>query len=114
MFLREQMRAIQKELGDDDQNREINQLREQLNKLDLPREARVEVERELGRLERAGRESMEAQVIRTYLEWIDELPWNTRSDDQLELKHAAQILDEDAGILGTGGGGRSSGQCGKT
>ena len=95
MFLREQMRAIQKELGDDDQNREINQLREQLNKLDLPREARVEVERELGRLERAGRESMEAQVIRTYLEWIAELPWNTRSDDQLELNHAAQILDED-------------------
>ncbi|MGZ3381500.1 MAG: endopeptidase La, partial [Isosphaeraceae bacterium] len=95
MFLREQMRAIQKELGDDDQNREINQLREQLNKLDLPREARVEVERELGRLERAGRESMEAQVIRTYLEWVAELPWNTRSDDQLELNHAAQILDED-------------------
>jgi len=95
MFLREQMRAIQKELGDDDQNREINPLREKLNKLDLPREARVEVERELGRLERAGRESMEAQVIRTYLEWIAELPWNTRSDDHLELKHAAQILDED-------------------
>ena len=95
MFLREQMRAIQKELGDDDQNREINQLREKLNKLDLPREARVEVERELGRLERAGRESMEAQVIRTYLEWVAELPWNTRSDDQLELNHAAQILDED-------------------
>ena len=95
MFLREQMRAIQKELGDDDQNREINQLREKLNKLDLPKEARVEVERELGRLERAGRESMEAQVIRTYLEWIAELPWNIRSDDQLELNHAAQILDED-------------------
>ncbi len=95
MFLREQMKAIQKELGDDDQNREINQLREKLNKLDLPREARVEVERELGRLERAGRESMEAQVIRTYLEWIAELPWNIRSDDHLELNHAAQILDED-------------------
>ena len=95
MFLREQMKAIQKELGDDDQNREINQLREKLSKLELPREARVEVERELGRLERAGRESMEAQVIRTYLEWIAELPWNTRSDDQLDLNHAAQILDED-------------------
>ncbi len=95
MFLREQMRAIQKELGEDDQNREINQLREKLNKLDLPREAHVEVERELGRLERAGRESMEAQVIRTYLEWIAELPWNSRSDDHLELRHAAEILDED-------------------
>src|SRR5262249_21955320 len=58
-------------------------------------QARQEVERELGRLERAGRESMEAQVIRTYLEWIAELPWNTRSDDNLELKHAATVLDED-------------------
>ena len=53
------------------------------------------MERELGRLERAGRESMEAQVIRTYLEWIAELPWNTRSDDHLELARAGEILDED-------------------
>jgi ATP-dependent Lon protease len=95
MFLREQMRAIQKELGEDDQSREMTELREKLNKLELPREARVEVERELGRLERAGRESMEAQVIRTYLEWVAELPWNTRSDDQLDLKHATLVLDED-------------------
>ncbi len=84
MYLREQLKAIQKELGDDDQSREITELREKLTKLELPKEARAEVERELGRLERAGRESMEAQVIRTYLEWIAELPWNMRSDDQLE------------------------------
>jgi ATP-dependent Lon protease len=95
MFLREQMKAIQKELGDDDQSKEIEELREKLNKLVLPKEARTEVERELGRLERAGRESMEAQVIRTYLEWIAELPWNKRSDDQLELKHAGEVLEED-------------------
>jgi len=95
MYLREQMKAIQKELGDDDQSKEMNDLREKLSKLELPKEARAEVERELGRLERAGRESMEAQVIRTYLEWIAELPWNTRSDDQLELNHAAQVLEED-------------------
>jgi ATP-dependent Lon protease len=95
MFLREQLKAIQKELGEDDQSREITELREKLSKLELPREARAEVERELGRLERAGRESMEAQVIRTYLEWVAELPWNTRSDDQLDLTHATQILDED-------------------
>ena len=95
MYLREQMRAIQKELGDDDQNREMEELREKLSKLELPKAARQEVERELGRLERTGRESMEAQVIRTYLEWIAELPWNTRSDDDLELKHAAEVLDED-------------------
>jgi ATP-dependent Lon protease len=95
MYLREQMKAIQKELGDDDQSREITELRDKLNKLDLPKEARAEVERELGRLERAGRESMEAQVIRTYLEWIAELPWSTRSDDNLDQTHAQQVLDED-------------------
>src|ERR1041385_7937975 len=95
MYLREQMKAIQKELGDDDQSKEITELREKLGKLELPKEARQEVERELGRLERSGRESMEAQVIRTYLEWIAELPWNNRSDDQLDLKRAQNILDED-------------------
>jgi ATP-dependent Lon protease len=95
MFLREQMKAIQKELGDDDQTKEIEELREKLSKLELPKEARAEVERELGRLERSGRESMEAQVIRTYLEWIAELPWNTRSDDQLDLTHAHTVLEED-------------------
>jgi ATP-dependent Lon protease len=95
MFLREQMKAIQKELGDDDQAKEIGELREKLNKLELPKEARTEVERELGRLERSGRESMEAQVIRTYLEWMAELPWGQRSDDQLDLPHAIKVLDED-------------------
>ncbi|HEX7941302.1 MAG TPA: LON peptidase substrate-binding domain-containing protein, partial [Gemmatimonadaceae bacterium] len=95
MYLREQMKAIQKELGDDDQSKEITELREKLDKLELPPTARTEVERELGRLERAGRESMEAQVIRTYLEWIAELPWNNRSDDNLDLTHAQTVLDED-------------------
>lgn len=95
MYLREQLKAIQKELGDDDQSKEITELRDKLAKLILPKEARAEVERELGRLERAGRESMEAQVIRTYLEWIAELPWNNRSDDQLELNNATTVLDED-------------------
>src|ERR1041385_8194926 len=95
MYLREQMKAIQKELGDDDQSKEISELREKLDKLVLSKEARQEVERELGCLERAGRESMEAQVIRTYLEWIAELPWNNRSDDNLDLTHAQTVLDED-------------------
>jgi len=95
MYLREQLKAIQKELGDDDSSKEITELRDKLAKLELPKVARGEVERELGRLERAGRESMEAQVIRTYLEWIAELPWNKRSDDQLDLKHAETVLEED-------------------
>src|ERR1043166_2345707 len=89
------MKAIQKELGEDDQAKEVNELREKLEKLELPKEARTEVDRELARLERSGRESMEAQVIRTYLEWIAELPWNKRSDDNLDLARAQQVLDED-------------------
>ncbi|MGQ0537516.1 MAG: endopeptidase La [Gemmatimonadaceae bacterium] len=95
MFLREQLKAIQKELGDDDQSKELTELRERFTKLELPKEARTEVERELGRLERSGRESMEAQVIRTYLEWMSELPWNTRSDDHLDLRLATGVLEED-------------------
>src|SRR3569623_1879053 len=70
-------------------------LLETLTKPDLPTPARQEAERELGRLERSGRESMEAQVTRTYLEWAAELPWNTRSDDNLDLSHAQTVLDED-------------------
>ena len=95
MYLREQMKAIQKELGEDDQSKEITELREKLAKLVLPDEARREVDRELGRLERSGRESMEAQVIRTYLEWVSELPWNERSDDSLDLANAQTVLDDD-------------------
>src|SRR6185503_20116854 len=95
MYLREQMKAIQKELGEDDQSKEITELREKLAKLVLPDEARREVDRELGRLERSGRESMEAQVIRTYLEWVSELPWNERSDDSLDQTNAQKVLDED-------------------
>src|SRR4026207_2093823 len=95
MYLREQMKAIQKELGEDDQSKEVSELREKLDKLEMPKEARTEVDRELARLERSGRESMEAQVIRTYLEWIAELPWNTRSDDQLDLNNASKVLEED-------------------
>ena len=95
MYLREQMKAIQKELGDGDSSKEVEELREKLTKLNLSKEGRSEVERELGRLERSGRESMEAQVIRTYLEWIAELPWNERSNDDLDLKHATAVLDDD-------------------
>ena len=95
MFLREQMKAIQRELGEDDRGRRGRELRARLEALELPEEARTEVDRELGRLERAGRESTEAQVIRTYLEWIAELPWSTRTEDQLDLARAQQVLDED-------------------
>ena len=95
MLLREQMRAIQKELGEGDDGTEVEELRKRLAALDLPEAARKEVDRELNRLERAGRESMEAQVIRTYLETVAELPWGKRSEESLDLKRAAEILEED-------------------
>jgi len=95
MFLREQMKAIRKELGDDDAAAEVDELRERLQKLELPEGVRVEVDRELRRLERSGRDSMESQIIRTYLETVVELPWNLRSDDHLDLHEASRILDED-------------------
>jgi len=95
LYLREQLKAIQRELGDNGGDDEVATLRARLDGLELPQEARVEVNRELGRLERAGRESAESQVIRTYLEWIADLPWSTRTDDHLEIKRAKTVLEED-------------------
>ncbi len=95
MFLREQLKAIRRELGDEDEGAEVDELRQRLEALELPDEARKEVDRDLSRLERAARESMEAQVIRTYLETIAELPWNERTEDHLDLKRAEEVLDED-------------------
>ncbi len=95
MILREQLKAIQRELGEDEGPEELNELRERLEALDLPEEARKEVRRELSRLERMGREVMESQVIRNFLETVAELPWNERSDDRLDLKRAGEVLEED-------------------
>jgi ATP-dependent Lon protease len=95
IFLRQQMKAIQKELGEDDDDSSLTELKERLAGLDLPKVARAEVDRELARLNRSGRESMEGQVIRNYLEWIVELPWNKRSDDNLDLQHATKVLEAD-------------------
>jgi ATP-dependent Lon protease len=99
MFLREQLKAIQKELGDGD-GESTDELREKLTALALPDEVRKEVDRELGRLARMGREGMESQVIRTYLETIAELPWSERSAEHLDLKEAARVLEEDHYALG--------------
>jgi ATP-dependent Lon protease len=100
VFLREQMKQIRKELGEEDEADELEELRQKLAALDLPAEARKEVDRELGRLDRIGRESMETQVVRNYLETIAELPWNTRSEEHLDLKAAAEILEADHYALG--------------
>lgn len=95
VFLREQLKAIQRELGDGSEEDELEVLRERLEALDLPPTARKEVDRELARLQRAGRESMDSQVIRNYLEWVAELPWNKRSTDVLDLAGAEDILNRD-------------------
>jgi len=95
VFLREQMKAIQQELGDDGEAEGIEELRERLDALDLPLEARTEVDRELRRLERVPRESAEAQVIRTYLETVADLPWSERTEDRLDLELARDILERD-------------------
>src|SRR5881296_1353762 len=95
MFLREQMKAIRKELGEEDEATEAEELRKRFAALDLPEAAKKEVERELERLVRANRDSMEAQVIRTYLETMAELPWNERAEESLDLKRAAEILEQD-------------------
>ena len=100
MFLREQLKTIQRELGEGDERDDLQELKEKLEALDLPPEARKEVDREFGRLSRIGRESMESQVIRTFLENIAELPWNERSKEHLELAEAQRILDEDHYALG--------------
>jgi ATP-dependent Lon protease len=97
VYLREQLRAIQKELGEGDEAADsaLQELKAKLDKLPLPEDARREVDREWARLTRIGRESMESQVIRTYVETIAELPWGTRTDDHLDIQEAAKILDED-------------------
>jgi ATP-dependent Lon protease len=95
VYLREQLKAIQKELGEDAAGEEIQELRERIEALDLPDEAREEAERELRRLERVSSESAEAQVIRTYLETVADLPWSERTEDRLDLERAEEILDRD-------------------
>jgi ATP-dependent Lon protease len=95
--LRQQIKAIQKELGEDEggEAAEAELLRERLAKADLPEEVRVEAERELKRLERLPAAAPDYHVIRTYLEYVLELPWKKSSEDKLDLAEARRILDED-------------------
>ena len=96
-YLREQLRAIQQELGEGEGAADdaLKELKVKLDALTLPADARKEVDREWSRLARIGRESTESQVIRTYLETISELPWGVRTDELLDVVAAAKILDED-------------------
>jgi ATP-dependent Lon protease len=95
-FLRQQLKAIQEELGEgDEQQVEINELRERIEQAGLPEEAKKAAERELSRLEKLPPVAAEYGVIRTYLEWLVDLPWSKETEDNLDIAHAREVLDED-------------------
>ena len=96
-FLREQMKAIRRELGEgeDLEEDDLEELSQALDKAGLPKEVRVEADKQLRRLASMHADSSEATVVRTYLDWLVELPWKKLSRDKLDIRHAAAILDED-------------------
>jgi ATP-dependent Lon protease len=95
-FLRQQLKTIQQELGEGEElSEEIAGYRKVAAEKKLSEEGREELERQIRRLERSHPESAETQIIRTYLDWLTALPWETLSEDDLDLDHAQQVLDED-------------------
>jgi ATP-dependent Lon protease len=95
-FLREQMKAIQKELGETDERaEEINELRKKIEEAMMPEKVNAEAEKQLKRLERMHPDAAESGVIRTYIETLVELPWSKLSQDNLDIKAAKKVLDED-------------------
>jgi ATP-dependent Lon protease len=95
-FLRQQLKAIQDELGEEDEQlAEANELRERIEAAELPEHARKAADRELSRLEKLPPAAAEHGVIRTYLEWLVELPWSVETEDDLDIAHARKVLDED-------------------
>jgi ATP-dependent Lon protease len=93
-LLREQMRAIRKELGEDGES-VPDELRAKIENAQMPEDVHEKAMKELKRLEYQGQQSAEASVIRTYLEWLVELPWNRGTEDNLDINHVRQVLDED-------------------
>jgi len=95
-YLRQQLKAIQEELGEsDEQQAEVNELREKIEEAELPEHAQKAAERELSRLEKLPPAAAEHGVIRTYLEWLVELPWSVETEDNLDIAHAREVLDAD-------------------
>lgn len=93
-YLREQLKAIKTELGDED-GEDLEQFRKKLDSLPIPEESHKEITRQLNRLEKTASDSMEAAVLRTYIEWTLALPWGVTTQDNLDLQHAQKVLDED-------------------
>ncbi len=94
-ILRQQMEAIRKELDEDGGENVVEEYRKKIADANMPESARTEAERELGRLERTSEQSPEYGWIRTYLDWMTEIPWDVRTDDNLDIAEARKILDED-------------------
>ncbi|GBE12299.1 lon protease 1 [bacterium BMS3Bbin14] len=95
-FLREQMQALKKELGDDDSySQEIEELRDRIKKKRMPKYAKKEARKQLKRLDMMHPDASEASIVRTYLDWLLDLPWGKSSKDRLDIKIAAKVLDED-------------------
>jgi ATP-dependent Lon protease len=94
-FLREQKKAIQRELGEADEQMEAEEFRKKVEALDMPEEAEQEAKRELDRMTKVPSASPEYSVIRTYLDWLTSLPWNVQTEDNLDIPHARNVLDED-------------------
>jgi ATP-dependent Lon protease len=99
-LLRQQMEAIRKELGEDTEGNVVEEYRRKVAEANMPAGARAEAERELGRLERTSEQSPEYGWIRTYLDWMTEIPWDVRTEDNLDIVDARRILDEDHTGLG--------------
>ncbi|MCW9707324.1 endopeptidase La [Fodinibius salsisoli] len=94
-YLRQQMKAIQEALGEDGEHQEVEKLRKRAKEKNLPEEAQETVDKEITRLDRTPNSSPNYGVIHSYIEWILDLPWDTFSDDNLDLSHAQEVLDED-------------------
>jgi ATP-dependent Lon protease len=95
-FLREQLKAIQRELGEaDEQQMEVEEFRQKIEAAGMPEEAEKEAHRELDRLSKLPTAAAEYGVIRTYLDWLTSLPWSVETDDNLDISHARDVLDED-------------------
>ena len=95
-FLREQLKAIKKELGEDDlADRETEELAKKIKRAKMPKDVRAEAEKQLARLSYMHQDSAEAGVVRTYLDWLTDMPWKKADEDNIDIKHAAKVLDDD-------------------